>query len=170
MESSQRYEIFKSFKTTVPPKKGDAIKISSNLYLTYGYGRMTGDEFILGREMNFNRNRVIIVLSESGKRIVKVNGDYLVITEIKDGHYIVNSDQSFIDFCMKNEIITFSSSLPRKHTFQKSTYSVVFNKSLRLDFSDIPEDLTRYFKKTYQEETHFQTIGMMFVDLDLETI
>lgn len=137
----------------------------------------SSEELFLFREINFNGMIITAALSQRGHRIIYSDDFCLSIEKFLCDHYAISvireHNKKYIDFCLGNHIIEEAIFCGRKkfvYVTPGDNYKVKFNESLKLDFSDTPDDVAKLFPTLYSEEVISKPGKMMFLDLELETI
>lgn len=161
----ERLDVFNSFgESSVLCDDVHSVKILPDVELIFHIPRSanrSGDHFTLYRSASRSAiapakttkfTGVNVSLREDGSMTLSHKGLYLVITGCSDGYYFVTSTKRVIDLFKNNYLITFSDDLTLKKidfesvTEKSNNYKVIFDNSLNLSFSDVPENILKFFE------------------------
>lgn len=101
---------------------------------------------------------------EYGSSSIHTQNDdfYFHLVKQENGNYCVESCQSSLDFCLENGIISSYLEDEGDYAGPYPVYKVKFNNLLDLDFGNIPNDITRYFRKLEQNnDMEFQKLFIL---------
>lgn len=128
----EKYSAFKSIgETNKLSKYAETITISPGFRVNCS---LVKKQLLLVRQVYFNEMLITTTLDESGKGTVWIGSNNLTIVQRNEDYSVVESSEKQIDFFMKNGVV-----------ISKLGSKVKFNKSLKIDFDDIPECITKYF-------------------------
>ena len=126
----------------------------------------------LTRGAMINGKYVKTIYTEKGLGTVFSLDFNFYIKDCKEGIYQIESEKHKIDFCLKNEIIILAEVVDDFYGITWNSikechcYGVKFNKVLGVDFSEVPENIIKYFESLRKT----QPCELMFLDLELEII
>ena len=148
-----------------------ATKIAPNTTAVYKKGL---NEFAITKESNVNGIKITSEFQENGKSMIEIFPNTERFKTIRmfivyvDERLLLHAEQSAIDFCLDNGIIQKAVFIAKiSHTF--NAYDVKFGENFVHDFAG-PEIILKYFKKSFEELYENQPHGVMFLDLEIETI
>jgi hypothetical protein len=163
----EKYSIFKSLgKSQLFLRHIETIDFSENVKVICDL--LTFNMHLI-RKIDFNNKIIKVMLSESDILVVYSDNFYFCIKERKGGFCYIDSNTSYgIDFCRENNIIVFLETMGSSD-IEFPTYKIEINRGLKLNFNDLPENITNYFKQSRVEDEH-TSHKIMFLDLEFEII
>lgn len=110
------------------------------------------NKLLLGRKIKINEKFIGVILKENGLRKVVSGYNHLHIKRYVNGYYVVIATDEIIHLFEQKEIIISKEQFRRNLANGFVEYRVKFNNLVRLDFSDVPESLNKFFDEIFSEE------------------
>lgn len=160
----QKYDDFKSLGNTISyPGNFEIINLNEDVQLAYD---LISDELQLTKLVKIKDIWVTVHCFDHDTERISSDQSYFIVEERQEDIYFVRSDKQGIDFCLENGIIISSENVDEGGL--SSLYRVKFNESLRVEFEEIPPNITRHFGAL--KSRPIMPHGITFMDLELEIV